>query len=230
MRVRSTAAAVAATAPSVVTALCAVVVVVLLIRREFHPTTLPSTGPLVTAQSDWLKYAKTGQRLGPDGAKVTIVEFSDYQCPFCKRMEERLEAARRKYPADLAVVYRHWPIAGLHAQATNAAVASECAARQGRFEQMHRLLFAMQDSLATVDWPVLASRASVSSVEGFTQCFADTDAALKVVNRDLEDGRRLGINSTPVLLIDGMRYRGAIPEVILDSLIDAVLQRARSGH
>lgn len=145
-------ARVASAAATFALVVCAVTVTTLLVRREMASGAVGNRASAPVAQPDWMDYAGAGHRIGSLNARVTVIEFFDYQCPFCKKMDARLQSALAKYSGDLAVVYRHWPLKRIHPFAMAAAVASECAAASGRFERMHALLLNQQDSLGVLSW------------------------------------------------------------------------------
>ena len=190
---------------------CALVVTGLVVRRElFSKPTLPQPPQRV---EDWREYARSGNRIGPADAAVTIVVFSDFECGFCAVAAERMRALRQEYPSDLAVVYRHFPLR-THAHAVPAARASECAAAQGRFEPFHDALFNQQDSIGAIPWARYAVVAGVEDLRGFDRCVnSATDVA--ALERDTVAGNRLGVRGTPTILVNDKRLRGAPP---LDTL------------
>lgn len=200
---------------------CALVVTATTVRRNLHVA--PARAPAIEQQGDWALYARVGQRLGPPNGKVTLVEFSDFQCPACGAFEKRLTEIRRRYPTELTVVYRHYPL-DIHVAAMPAARASECAAAQGRFAAMHDALFAERDSLGRVPWAHYAQRAGINDLPRFDQCMADT-MPMPAIARDLEDGKRLGVRGTPTLLINGLKITGGVPSDTLDSLVQRALGR-----
>lgn len=161
--------------------------------------------------------------MGPRDAQVTIVVFSDFQCSFCAAMMDRLQVLRSKYPKDVAVVYRHFPLS-IHRQAIPAVRASECAATQGRFETFHNALFARQDSIGLVSWERFAILADVHDLKAFNACNSRTDPIPALV-RDTVAGNSLGVKGTPTLLINEVLMEGAQP---LDSL-EARTARVLSG-
>lgn len=195
--------------------LCALTVTGSTLRRELQSPPRP-----VETQKDWLTYSKTGHRFGSANGRVVIVEFSDFQCPACAMFEKRLADLRKRYPNDLTLIYRHFPLDN-HQFAAAAAQASECASAQSRFEAMHDALFAGRDSLGERSWSSFASNAGVSDIPKFEACMADSGATAPV-RVDIEAGKRLGIRGTPTLLLDGHRITGVLP---LDTL-DAMIQRA----
>jgi protein-disulfide isomerase len=142
--------------------------------------------------------------MGPADAGVVIVEFSDFQCPVCRGFAERLRALRARYPRDVAIVYRHWPLE-YHNQAYPAARASECAGEQGKFSEMHDILFANQDSLGLVSWRSLASRAGVPDTAVFEGCFT-RPGKIPEVERDIHEVASLNGTGTPTVLVNGEQY------------------------
>ena len=118
-----------------------------------------------------IQVAATGPSQGPSQAPVTIVEFSDYQCPYCARVEPTLQALLKRYPDQLRLVYRHLPL-GFHKNARPAAEASVCAESQGLFWEYHALLFQNQKALAADDLRDYAQQVGLD-VDAFETCLTD---------------------------------------------------------
>src|SRR5687768_1773115 len=130
---------------TVILVVCAALVSVATVRRELYGAR-PSSGiPFVSTQKDWADYANAGHALGSNSAPVTIVEFSDFECPFCGRFAVFVDSLRA-LGRDVRVIYRHLPGAA-HRFAVPAVRASECGAELGKFEPMHAALFKHSDSL-----------------------------------------------------------------------------------
>ncbi len=191
-----------ATTAAAILAVCAASLTAVNIRREFFP---PPTRPVNTV-SDWMWYAAVGHRIGPAKAAVTVVVFSDYECPFCRTLERELSVLRKDYPEDLAVVWRHFPLEG-HEFALPAAKAAVCAAEQESFAAFHQRLFQRVELLGTIPWSVLAASAGVHDTSVFNDCLRGEAPAL-IVERDVSAARRLGVNATPTLLINSAQFRG----------------------
>lgn len=203
--------------------LCALVVTGLLVRRELFPAAASDQGPRERVVRDWQSYAVPRHRAGPAGAPVTIVEFSDFQCPFCKTVAGRLDSLRARFPEDVAVVYRHFPLR-IHPHAVSSARASECAAEQGRFWQMHDALFARQDSIGQLSWSRFASAAGVPDPASFQRCIERQE--FTGLHEDTLAGKRLAIEATPTLLINRYQLVGAPP---LDALEEYVRRALKDG-
>jgi protein-disulfide isomerase len=163
-----------------------------------------------------------GPSRGSATAKVTIVEFSDFQCPFCARVEPTLAQVLARYP-DVRIVFRHNPLA-FHANAALAAEAAVAAGWQGKFWEMHDKLFANQGEL---DRQGLESRAAELGLDldAFRHAL-DTHAARAGIDADVALGQKLGVRGTPTFFIDGRVVQGAQPLAELEKVIDDELARA----
>jgi protein-disulfide isomerase len=164
-----------------------------------------------------------GHTLGADSSGVTLVEFADFECPYCRRFEKYIDSIR-SLGYHVRVVYRHFPLS-IHRFAVPAARASECANEQGRFEQMHAILFANSDSLGLAPWWWFARTAGVRDSGRFDSCVR-SPSAIRALQRDAVDGNRLGVHGTPTILMDGFKIEGVPP---FDSL-KAYVQRVRGDR
>jgi len=203
---------------SLVVITCAVVITALVVRRELFPANAARPGAPGPVVADWRRFAEGGHRTGAADAPVTLVVFSDFECPACRALEERLRTLRERRPGRFATVFRHYPLT-FHEHALAAARASECAARQGRFAQYHDALFASQETLGYTSWRAFARSAGVADSAAFDQCFAEPGAVPGLV-RDTLDAHRLGVTATPTLLVNGRRLNGTPPLEVLEKAID----------
>ena len=181
--------------------------------------------PVTKRVSDWARFSEAGHRVGPADPVVTIVEFSDFECPFCAMQTPIIRAIREKYPDDIALVYRHFPGGG-HEFARPAAVASECAARENKFFEYHDWLFQRTDSLDTVSWTALAERVGIVDIESFAECLDDPLVA-SVIDRDLSAAAELEVFATPTLLINDLAVAGFSEEQELEAFVLAALAASR---
>lgn len=143
--------------------------------------------------------------LGDARATVTLIEFSDYQCAYCRRFHDEVLPAIRKAYIDtgkIRFVFRDYPLSQ-HREALPAALAGRCAAAQGKFWQMNQLLFANQDKLTTELYPTLAATLTLD-VRTFKECLEDVTLRSAIEN-DQRQAHRLGINATPGFLFGRMQ-------------------------
>lgn len=157
--------------------------------------------------AEWKKYAVVGQRIGNPDAKVQVVMFSDYQCIACKAAMFELQAIQRRNSRNVAVIVRHFPIAG-HPFAHPAARAAVCADSQGRFPEMNRLLFMKADSFAVEMFPDIAAAASVANAPEFERCMASPQT-MAAIAADVAAGKALNLAVTPTFVINGEQYNGS---------------------
>ncbi|MEB2344163.1 MAG: thioredoxin domain-containing protein [Deltaproteobacteria bacterium] len=157
---------------------------------------------------------------GDAQAPVTIVEFSDFQCPYCRSMREPMEALFEEYPGKLRLVYRHFPLSS-HAEAMPAAQASMCANEQGRFWPYHDLLFEHQDALSDEKLRELAGAVGLD-LAAFETCLA-SERYRALVEADLAAGRDAGVQGTPAYFVNGKPVFGAEPIDVFRRLIESEL-------
>ncbi|MCO4762492.1 MAG: thioredoxin domain-containing protein [Myxococcales bacterium] len=161
--------------------------------------------------------------MGPADARVTIVEISDFQCPFCARGTETVKALQKAYPGDLRVVFIHLPLP-FHDQAVPAAIASMAAHRQGKFWQLHSQLFAASKKLSTAQIE-LSAKAAGLDMSRFRKDVKDP-ALREQVADDTAIANSLGIGGTPAYFINGVQISGAQPLSKMKAVVEAQLRRA----
>ncbi len=160
---------------------------------------------------------------GPEDAPVTIVEFSDFQCPFCNRVTPTLAKIRDTYGDQVRIVFKHMPLS-IHPQAPQAHAASEAAHRQGRFWEMHDRIFQNQRdlSIATLE---SHARAIGLDMERYGKDVADA-ALKKKIDEDMSQASKLGVTGTPSFFINGRYLSGAQPFENFKRLIDEAIEKA----
>jgi protein-disulfide isomerase len=163
---------------------------------------------------------------GPKDAPVTIVEFSDFHCPFCRNVVATVKEVLKQYEGRVKWVYRDFPIANLHPQAPRAAEAARCAGEQGKFWEYHDLLFDSQTQTTTADFKGFAEQLKLDP-KSFGQCL-DSAKHQAAVEADIQDGARLGVTGTPTFFINGRMLVGAQPMENFKKIIEAEL-RVRSN-
>ncbi len=164
--------------------------------------------------------------LGNADAPVTVVEFSDFQCPFCKRFhddsglklrEEYIKTGKVKF------VYKQFPLYQIHPYANSAALASECAKEQGKFWTYHDALFENQENLATLNFTDLAASLGMNKSQ-FKSCY-DSGKYSDNVKSDTKEGTEIGVTGTPANFINGVPLMGAVPYATLKSAIESALAK-----
>ena len=198
---------------------CALLMTVAVVHREFFAA--PATAQADTRPrpvDNWEQLTAAGRRMGPADAPVQIVEFSDFQCPFCATFAATLKKARARYPDRISVLYRHYPIQQIHPHARTAGLAAECAGEQGRFEAYHDALFAAQDSIGTRAWERFAAEAAIPDLDAFTRCVRE-ERLLANVDRDAALAEESGIRLTPTIVVNGTLIPGALSEAELEEWI-----------
>lgn len=157
---------------------------------------------------------------GGEDAAVTIVEFSDIQCPYCSKFHKAMKQALESYGEKARWVYKHFPLDSIHPFARRAALASECAGEQGKFWEYLDNLFANQDKLASEYFLTSAESLGLDKKQ-FSECLELEKYADKV-DADYKLGQELGVRVTPTSFINGQEARGALPVEQIKSIIESV--------
>jgi protein-disulfide isomerase len=176
--------------------------------------------PAVAAAPAALEIRPDDPVRGSAKAPVTIVVFSDFQCPFCSRVEPTLDEAQRTYGDKLRIVWKHQPLP-MHPNALPAARAAEAAREQGKFWPMHDRLFAAQRELSPETYERIAKDLGLD-----LRRYNDSLKAAKGLSRIEEDQRlasRVGANGTPTMFVNGEKVEGAVPFATLKAVIDRKL-------
>lgn len=161
--------------------------------------------------------------LGEEDAPVTIIEFGDFECPFCKRLHDEAGVQLRdEYikTGKVKMVYRDYPLS-FHPSAQPAAEAAECAGEQGKYWQYHDELFTRQATLAGLDYVKLAGELGLDTAT-FKTC-VDTHKYADEIAKDMADGNAAGVDGTPATFINGKLVSGAVPYATIKAAIEEAL-------
>mgnify|MGYP001606602473 FL=1 len=197
--------------------------------QSLSPTPQGQTGQTPSEKAD----VKTGKLpvLGKNNAKVTMIEFSDFECPFCKRyFDETISQIIKDYvdTGKIKMYYRHFPL-DFHPAAMPAALASECANEQGKFWEYHDKVFAEQDKISGKTGDTITAQLKTWAQEmrlntsQFDSCLDNTKFQANV-DADRADGTTAGVSGTPTFFINGKRIVGAQPYAAFKTLIDEELK------
>jgi protein-disulfide isomerase len=165
---------------------------------------------------------------GNANAPVVIVEFADFQCPYCRREQAVLKALTTKYGNKVSVAYRDFPLRQIHAQAQPAAEAARCAGEQGKFWEYHDLLFAETAKLDAASLMDYAAQAGLDKNK-FNECLS-SGKFKPAIDEDLRAGEKLGVSGTPAFFINGVFLSGAQPMSEFEKMIDAELAAREQRH
>ncbi len=154
---------------------------------------------------------------GPSDAWVTVVEFADFECPFCRGEEAVVEDIESIYGGDLRLVFKNFPLTSIHPQAQAAAVAANCSGDQGKFWEMHDILFKGALDAAAL----LVDAQHVPGLDGsaWRACIATSEPVGRIAD-DVALATSLGIDGTPTFVVNGLEVVGAVPETDLRAAID----------
>jgi protein-disulfide isomerase len=161
---------------------------------------------------------------GPAGAALTLVEFSDFQCPYCAIAVGQLDAVLKAYPGKVKLIFKQFPL-DTHSQAALAAAAAIAAHRQGKFWAMHDALFAHRRDLSRRSISALALETGLD----MKRFEADLDSAetKKTIASDMDDGDRAGVEGTPSIFINGRKYNGGLDLATIRPVLDGELKKTK---
>ncbi|MEZ5292462.1 MAG: thioredoxin domain-containing protein [Vicinamibacterales bacterium] len=187
---------------------------------------LKRSGPAVNISLDPPRYdvaiADHDPSRGPKDAPITIVEFSEYQCPFCARVTPTLKALEEKYAGKIRLIYKDFPLQN-HLQAPKAAEAAHCAGDQGKYWELHDRMFQNQQQLQVPQLKQSAGALGLDQAK-FDQCL-DSGKYASIVQEDIAYGEKMGVGSTPTIYINGRLVSGAQPPAVFEDIIDDELAR-----
>ena len=164
---------------------------------------------------------------GNPHAKVMIVEFSDFQCPYCSGAEATLHNVLAKHPDTVALAYRDMPMSKIHPLANQAAEAARCAGEQGQFWEYHDLLFADQSNLGQ-DGLIEKARTLKLNEQQFESCLSSEKFKAQI-QQDSQDGMRAGVSGTPGFFINGIFLSGSQPESAFENLVQEQLSASSTS-
>ena len=203
---------------------CALVTTGLVVRKEFFSASaapmLPAAKPVLI--DEWRSIRDAGVTLDSPDAPVQLIEFADFECPFCASFHQTVQAVQKQYPDKIGVTFVHFPLQG-HRFALPAARAAECAGEQGRFKSMHDLLFTQQNAFGLKPWSEFAAEAGVADLEQFESC-TQASTALPRVESGQQVGERLQVRGTPTVIINGWQLSQPPSAGQLSAMVENILE------
>jgi protein-disulfide isomerase len=160
---------------------------------------------------------------GPKDAPVTLIEFSDFQCPYCYKAADQLREVLKAFPTQVKLVFRQFPLE-THSQAALAAAAAIAAHRQGKFWQLHDLMFVNRQDLSRDAITKMAVKVGLD-MKRFEEDWPSKET-LAAVMRDMQDGEKAGVEGTPTVFVNGKRYGGSLELAPMRNVILAELKTA----
>ncbi len=164
--------------------------------------------------------------IGPKDAPITIIEFTDFQCPFCRRASDTIDQLLKVYPGKIRLVFKNLPLSSIHKESLAAAKAAMAAHKQGMFWPYHDMLFDNASDLNSKLYLRLAKLLKLD-IEKFKKDMNSEEVANEV-QTDIETARKFGINATPVFVINGVLIKGAKPLYFFKRVVDTLLMEERS--
>lgn len=208
----------------VVMVVLALLTMAVLIRRWTASESAEAEMDQAVLLPNWTEMLTGGHSEGPERAPVVIVVFSDFQCPACRAFASRMRLLRADYPDRLRVVYRHFPL-GMFLHSADAAMASDCAAEQGRFRHFRDALFSDQEMIGEVPWDYFAEHAAIPNRKAFDDCLLRGNDGRAAADRRL--GESIGVESTPTWILNGRKKVGTPTLATMRELVEQQLGQGK---
>ncbi len=185
---------------------------------------------LTVRDTDQVRYGPKPDQIEPikcagNKCPITIIEYSEYQCPFCERVQPDVKRVLTNYKGKIRWIVRDFPL-NFHSRAKPAAVAATCAGFQKRYWQMYEKLFENQNALTDADFKKYAKDIGVNMAE-WEKCVANPQKALTIIDRNYQSGVKLGVTGTPAFFINGRRISGAQPYAAFERIIEDELKTTK---
>ncbi len=183
---------------------------------------------LTVTDADPVKYGPNPKDIKPMGCAgnacpVTVIEYSEYQCPFCERVQPTVKRIMKDYQGKIRWVVRDFPL-GFHNRAKPAAIAARCAKDQGKFWEMYEELFKNQKNLGDSDFKKYATTVGLD-MKKFEECTKNPAKQLEIIDNNTRSGEKVGVTGTPAYFVNGRRLSGALPYEEFKKVIDSELAK-----
>lgn len=193
-----------------------------------YPEPKEPTYKLTVTDKDPVKYGPNPKDTKPTGCKgndcaITIIEYSEFQCPYCERVQPAARQLLKEYQGKIRWIVRDFPL-GFHNRAKPAAIAARCAQDQGKYWEMYEELFKNQKSLNDPDLKKMAQKVGLD-MKKYDDCYANPGKHVAVIDENTKSGEKLGVTGTPAFFINGKRLSGALPYEEFKRVIESDLAK-----
>jgi protein-disulfide isomerase len=191
--------------------------------EEIQKTLAASSGPRKVLDDPITLRTLGSPMKGPADAKITLVEFSDFQCPYCSKAVTEIDAVLKAFPKDVKLFYKQFPLTDIHTRAMLASQAALAANAQGKFWQMHDKMFSDNRNLSRENMLKWARELGMD-MKRFTADMDSPDTRKQVV-RDISDGQQAGVEGTPTVFVNGKHYNGSLDPQAFGEVLKGELKR-----
>lgn len=202
--------------------ICAITIVCLVAVQKFAPGLSASSAAIPTdTVVQWRALQDSERRAGAEAASISLVLFTDYDCPYCQALSFVLDSAIRESPQEIALTVRHFPLTVLHPRARRASAFAECARKEGRFPAAEALLYATASAASTEDWVGFAQKVGLANPQAVEACMS-SGPIQAMIDADSAAARSIGARGTPLLLVNERRLSGYMSLDVLREVIREV--------
>ncbi|MBL7058311.1 DsbA family protein [Patescibacteria group bacterium] len=187
-------------------------------RANITQTSIPSATSLDMTKIRATAENKLSYSIGAANPKITIVEFSDFECPYCKETQPIIQSIVKKYPNDVKLIFRDLP---LHDDSKQLAILARCAGEQQKFWPMHDFIFENQGNVNEENLSTMAKSININ-VSNFSSCL-NSEKHTKLIEKDVNDAILLNISGTPAWIINGYKIEGSLPASTWEQIINRIL-------
>jgi protein-disulfide isomerase len=195
--------------------ICALIVIILLLRKEFSGNNTELKFSIV---GNWKELIPEDEKTNGNYSKVYLVEFFDYECPYCSILDATLDTIQSKYGDKIKIIRYHFPL-NIHPLAYRTAIAAECAGLQGSFEKYHKELMANQYKLNSINYTEVARLIGIKELGKFQKC-VDEEETADVIANNVRLAKEYKVNGTPTLIINNKMISGAINTEEIEKIIN----------
>jgi protein-disulfide isomerase len=195
--------------------ICALIVIILLLRKEFSGNNTELKFSIV---GNWKELIPEDEKTNGNYSKVYLVEFFDYECPYCSILDATLDTIQSKYGDKIKIIRYHFPL-NIHPLAYRTAIAAECAESQGMFDSYHKELMANQYKLNSINYTEVARLIGIKELGKFQKC-VDEEETADVIANNVRLAKEYKVNGTPTLIINNKMISGAINTEEIEKIIN----------